>query len=455
MRTFILLLISIFSLFIQIQAEEPLLQLGYEAEAFLQAHDYARASAIFESLMKKQLPAWQRDRVLYNLGTIKLAQNQNKAALQYYNAITLTTASTPELIRSLYINKGIAFLNQVQPLVSSAIFSPFDENIALYEESLEQFHKAEVLDCLLREIEEDDLTVPCQTLPDLQAVILKVKTDLKRTKETYRASLNQPIKNNAFSQLLFSYQQLLLEDEITVTSLQALKEQQDQLKKMPPTIFKKANHFLELSLHRLQKAQKIASEFYLIAAFQSLYSLRRVEKTAPAEVLKQTLQFAWKVKKLLLLSSQIEEDPIETITILQEGQQQVLKYAQLFLPAVLVYEEMAFNSKDPHIEHCQQQPWEKVIPLFDAGYQSALFVLKFIKHIPKALFSQSNSINDWQEALKILSQPHPLPQSQSSSSNHNQHQKETDLNATLRLLQEMQAQDEPEPQSSDQEWHTW
>ncbi len=113
-------LIMALSLFVKtnvhgnIKLLDSVLDSGYEAEALMQAHDYDKAAGIFEQLAKEALPNWQHSLVIYNLGTVKLAQNLNEEALHDYQQVFLDAASTPQIIRSLFINQGIALLKQAQ-----------------------------------------------------------------------------------------------------------------------------------------------------------------------------------------------------------------------------------------------------------------------------------------------------------------------------------------------------
>lgn len=561
MKSIFYLLTIALNAFTSVQANDHLLKLMHEAESFMLAHDYDKASSIFEELVKEALPDWQHALVIYNLGTVKLAQQKNEDALHYYGLVSFDAASTPQIIRSLYINKGIAFLNKAQNINFSASSYELEEEMELYRESLNQFKKAEDLDCRLKILEGDVLSAPCQTLSDIQILVLKAKIGLQQSKHEYivnslkmkpvwacamlvksmqkldeeiqifrsfqipekqlkeyqhyllqqaesfqiiweqvlklpfnakqKSAVNEAatsyqktlesiqkmeliqasekikealnsmeIVNNAFEDfslqhLLLNYQLILLNGEWTSAELEKLKVEQLKLNEENQDIIKLANEHLNTSILNFNSSREKVSEFYLLAAFQTLNQLSFPKQVKPTEILEEVLQKAWNAKKLTVLYSAISENQTEAQSIVGNIQQHVVDNAKLFIPAVLAYEKKAFKSKDPRAQRCQQQPWERVIPLFDKGYQSSLAALAVIKESVQALENQINSINDWRDALRLLTQSSQTSAINLKAENPNQGETSTDINEILRLLQEMQAQDQPKEQSSDKELHTW
>ncbi len=546
------------SLFSITYANEDFLKIGYEADAFMQAQDYDKASSIFEELAKRELPLWQHSLVMYNLGTVKLAQHKNEEALEDYQWVLLDAATTPQIIRSLYINQGIAWLNQAQK--SKTIMDSFEfiENLDHYATSLKLFKQVNDLDCQLKKLEVNDLAAPCVTPSDLEMLLLQSKIGLQQTKKDYivfllktrpiwalstlmksmqqlnqevetfnsweseeqkkdyqkyilhqadslqeiwevvlnlqlnskqkssvnesaeiyqqsimsiqkmelqpaSQSIKQAIKNierviDTFADwqlqaLLLNYQMHLLQNDWTAASLENLKEQQQQLEESNSDLLKAAKKYLDSSIENTKNSKKGASEFYLWAAFQTLNQINPIEQIKPTEILGKLLNEAWIAKQLTQLYLTSSEDQKEAQAILKNSWQWVLEEAKLFLPAVIIYEREAFNSKDPRIQHCQDKPWDKVIPLFDQGYQFALAAKELMHQPEQALMKQKKSITSWKNALKFLLQSSQISNSNLEKQDHEQ--KAANIKEMMRLIQEMQAQDQPPQKPSDAELHSW
>jgi hypothetical protein len=540
---------------------DGLLKLGYEAEAFLQAKDYAKAGKIFEQLSKESLPDWQQDIVLYNLGTVKLAQNKNDEALRDYRMITLKAASTPQIIRSLYINQGIAYLKQAQN--SSFPVPSFEmmEKMDFYSEGLNQFKKVGDLDCQLKLLEQEDSISHCSILTDLNTLFIQSKIGFQQAKQLYMDSmlktkpiwalgllikgmqnldqqiktvislkipdlqlkpyseylmhqaeslknqweqiLNLPLKaeqksiineaaqryqealksiqqikfiqteqkintainnleqgigtfeDHQMQRLLLNYQLILLKKEWTISDLEGLIKEQ-LLMGLTQEKMQSANQYLNFSIEFFKNSELPASEFYLTAAYQTLNQRDLKLEHKPVNLLSELIKKAWNIKKLTQLYAEILKNSGEVQAILKTSQQQLLDESQLFLPIIFEYEKAAFASHDPKVQRCQQQPWDRALPLFDQGYHSASAVLKLFDYPEQAIVAQANTIQNWKEALRLIIEFTQVSEVNSDSKNRKNEQKVEDINEVLRLIQEMQAQDQPLEQSSNQAMlHTW
>lgn len=116
-------------------------QLSQRAQAFWEAGDYGNASLLYEQLLSHSLPEWQQARLLYNLGTIRLAQHQIPEAIELFQKVHPSQLSLPRFGRDLLLNLGIAYLQHAQ-----ALDIPFLQQLYI-EQSLKAFDQAAILDC--------------------------------------------------------------------------------------------------------------------------------------------------------------------------------------------------------------------------------------------------------------------------------------------------------------------
>lgn len=87
---------------------------------------------------------------------------------------------------------------------------------------------------------------------------------------------------------------------------------------------------------------------------------------------------------------------------LPQAQSNVLKAIDSFLQVVID------TQKKDYLFRCQRMPWEKVIPLFNQGKQTALEAksqLVNFSTLLQAIILQEQTLQFWQEALKALQQP--------------------------------------------------
>lgn len=124
--------------------------LAIQAEALAQAGEYAAAMRIYEGMMELPLEEWQKYRLLYNMGSIQLAQKKPIAALTYFKNIQPTDLSLPRFGSCLYLNEGIAYLYYAQSLATDR-YAPFEEQLFFIKESLKAFDEADKLDRALEE----------------------------------------------------------------------------------------------------------------------------------------------------------------------------------------------------------------------------------------------------------------------------------------------------------------
>jgi exonuclease VII small subunit len=146
-----------------LSSEENLSSITAKAEALWEAHDNIAASKMYEHVFSPFMPAWQQARLFYNLGTIRLSQQQTVEALTLFRKINPLDLSLPSFGRYLFLNEGIAYLQYTQTLASSLPLS-YDSQIIFIEQSLQAFDQAQQLDCQEQKEEQtaEDSTSFCQ-----------------------------------------------------------------------------------------------------------------------------------------------------------------------------------------------------------------------------------------------------------------------------------------------------
>ncbi len=143
-----------------LKSEENFTSLSQQAEALGEAHDEAAASKIYEQLLSRSLPTWQNARVLYNLGTLALAQHQTVEALAFFQKINPVDLSLPSFGRNLFLNVGIAYSQHAQTLALTHL-SSFDLQSFFIKQSLQAFNQAQQLECQIQEEEQKESPFSC------------------------------------------------------------------------------------------------------------------------------------------------------------------------------------------------------------------------------------------------------------------------------------------------------
>lgn len=156
----------IFFLFLPFAAwnEESVQQTSQEAEALWEARDFSTASDLYEQLLQRSLPIWQQARVFYNLGTIRLAQQQTNTAFSLFQKITPTDLALPRFGRDLFLNLGIADWQHAQTLSTTADYSSLAQQALYLEQSLQAFSQAQSLECGIQQEEQKESTFSCHPL---------------------------------------------------------------------------------------------------------------------------------------------------------------------------------------------------------------------------------------------------------------------------------------------------
>lgn len=153
----IFLILSLFFPLLSLSGEDKVTSLSLQAEALAEAHDYAAAGQLYEKLLTLPLPDWQKGRILYNLGTIRLAQQNPIEALALFQKVNPVDLSLPRFGRNLFLNAGIAYLQYAQSLAHDSPSSLGQQSIFI-EQSLKAFDQAQQLDC---QAQKEELSSSC------------------------------------------------------------------------------------------------------------------------------------------------------------------------------------------------------------------------------------------------------------------------------------------------------
>jgi hypothetical protein len=157
-------ILFLFAPLLSLKSEESVISLSQQAEALWEAHDYAAASKIYEQLLLRPLPAWQNARVLYNLGTISLAQYQIVEALAFFKKIYPVDLALPNFGRDFFLNTGIAYFRYAQTLALNDP-SSFELQALFIKQSLKAFDQAHQLECQMQEEEQKESPFACHSSP--------------------------------------------------------------------------------------------------------------------------------------------------------------------------------------------------------------------------------------------------------------------------------------------------
>lgn len=449
-KLFILIfLLPLFSL----RSEENFTSLSLQAEALAEARDYSAASKIYEQLLSLSLPAWQQARLFYNLGTIRLAQQQPIEALEFFQKINPSDLSLPYFGGNLFLNEGISYLQFAQKA------SP-DLQVIFIEQSLKAFDQAHRLECL---VQKEETASSCQFSLLLDQWIKNAHQQLHSVyqqkyqdwKENRDKNSTTSQNNQDLQQALIDYELLLLQETLTIDALEKLIPQFAALKveKEQTASLEQIKINLQKSLEELKANKPAQARFFLLAGFSPIHSLINTKDATPITILRQALDQAQRTLQMVLISKTIPENashPAQVRAILQNQQRNILSQASSFIPSVLTAQSIDYNQTKAEKTSCQQSPWDQVIPLFDRGYRSAQSADKEFNqsafNSEVIISNQEQTIQDWQQALKILLSP-PQPSPTSSTS-----QKLTD---TFGLIQEMYLQDQAQPEQKIEDMHSW
>lgn len=515
--------------------------IGREAAAFFAANDFEKTSSLYFQLTAKALPEWQQAILQYNLGTIKLMQNEFNESIHHFQSIHSQWLTFPSLLTAIKFNQGILFLRES----ASFINHPVLQRHYLLQVSMKYFNESEQLDCQLQHLQGSQDCLPAHSLALLwqnshqQSEMLKIKewqdnlihspdsvivvfliqsmqllqhladqllnsSVSQEIQDSYSFYLTRSLKQLSFfwhkklSETLvqhigqkkepFSLQDLSSFLTTALKELEALRQEhltdfefslssfilqlhqvlmnlseerlnklRNEWERMKPFSSKQnfptsISHYLDLSEDKFKNDQPYLSQFFLtqtLVLLEGALTSNNQEKDPRSQLMKAILQaqFALQFQYLILLDSDLTHQNEEIKEILYEQQHNTLTAADRFIPAILLFEHSHFHEK----QECQQAPWNRVIPLFESGYQSAQQALKAIKRSFDASSHQEQMIFNWQQIISLLDQSSTAHIPSTSSSRLSNRPIENVLN----LIQDMEAADEPAQTNRPKEMHAW
>lgn len=424
-RTLVLLLIAICPIN---AVENP----GTKAIALYEIKDYAKAMEIYQEILIKPIPPWEKNLVLYNVGTLLLAEKRWKEAQHIFEQISIGTDPSPFFVRYVKTNLAVAYLRESYDL-SNTLEYDHDKIKHLANKSIQYLQEAAQAECSLEHLYESK-NQPC-TIPSDIKEMLSIATQLVvKTNEADRQRLLNELKNlepvktseQRLQQLLIRYQ--LQMDELTLDIAAITTLQKDQTEWFPEAA---SNSLLEQSIKALKDNREPEARFYFHAAYNALNDLVIKEEKSPESVLSHLLSKEKQALTMNNLFMQIPGKNEAAIKMILDSQQPPLKQAGDFIDVSLDTQKSAFEDS----YKCQWAPWNEVFPLFDQGYiQGNLAIDALSKgHHTIALEHQEESVKKWEEALEKLKQgknqdkePPAVPQS---------------VQNTFNLVQEMQLND--------------
>lgn len=147
--------IVIFGIFIlftdPLRADDEIL-LTRQAEAYYQAKEYTNAIDLLNKIVDETMQPWQKERLLYNIGTIYLEQEEWQKAAEQYAEITRLSEQSYLLARALKTNQAILYFRQGINLLnqgSHLTLDDYSKTIYLFIDSLTNIKEAQKAQCHL------------------------------------------------------------------------------------------------------------------------------------------------------------------------------------------------------------------------------------------------------------------------------------------------------------------
>ncbi len=155
-------------------AQEEVL-LTRQADAYFQAKEFDEAKALFDQLKGYKMPSWQKERVIFNIGTILLEKGEYDQAQRYFASIPYTPKATPLLDRALQTNLAILkYRKALQAIqVKKETLEQYSRAFYLFRQALIHIDKAKEASCSLQEIEGRQRCHEEEDLIELRSAIKK------------------------------------------------------------------------------------------------------------------------------------------------------------------------------------------------------------------------------------------------------------------------------------------
>jgi hypothetical protein len=188
------LLIFIFC-FGYLEANQTLYLQGKQAEAYALANDFDKAAEIYENILKLDLPEWQKSILLYNLGTVKIHQQQYEVANNLIQKIPKDLISSPWLMRDLEMNEGMISLFEAMDS-SNAFGEDSPDLLSQVQASIHLFKVSDALDCLVERLETEDAPlISCTSSPWVVQPLIEAYRLMSQLKQKLMQELSKSEKN--------------------------------------------------------------------------------------------------------------------------------------------------------------------------------------------------------------------------------------------------------------------
>lgn len=420
-----------------------------QSQAYFAAQDYSQAMSLYSQRLESSVQPWQKSRLLYNLGTIELAQNKSVEALSYFQQIKPEKLALPYLASDLYINISTAYL-QIAALLTS---SELDKQHFLIEMALIALKRAEELDCAGEKVHSCPPNLQIEEKHALAQALLEQNQKIRLDEGMQKLSVQKDKDASPLDRIKYDYEVLLLQLNPSLAGVKKLISEIDLLKieEGEQQTLPQVKVLLEESLSNLQAHQNIAARFFLIASFDEFEMLSQSNEKSPITIMQRALNHSIRTLQLIYLFQLISESKgaDEALSPLILQQKRIGNLVEPFIPTVLDQETASYHQKEHPNQQCQESPWDEAIPLFDQGLKNTQEVEKELSKTPIQAASliayQEAVVSAWKETLNLLMNP---PQKKQEEANQN-------LNETFRLIQEMYMEDQAKPAPQPTERHSW
>lgn len=262
-------------------------------------------------------------------------------------------------------------------------------------------------------------------------------------------------KDYPIKALMMHYQLALFEDPISIVTLQNLLEEQKKLQQLSKNeLVSQSLPYLEKSLELLLAENEPLARFFLIMGYAFFQDQENESLSTPRSLLENALTIAKRslfLHRLAIIAPAVDTLKKEIDGIVKEVQNRTIEAAKPFIPAVLTKEQERFSQLGTvKYSRCQQQPWERAIPLFEKGDRKARLADKFLSQAPEGtLIWQEGTVIHWLQALSLLQEAESNPAESDSP------QSPETIQNLLHSIQEMELEDKPKKSEASKEYHSW
>ncbi len=431
-----------------LEAAEKNADFDLQSQAYFSAQDYSQAMSMYNQRLESSVQPWEKNRLLYNLGTIELAQNKSAEALFYFQQIKPENLALPYLASHLYINISTAYLK-----IAAALSSESDKQHFFIEMALIALKRAEEFDCAGEKVHSCAPNPRIEEKHKLAQALLEQNQKIRFDDGMQKLSVQKDKDASPLEPIKYDYEVLLLQLNPSLADVKKLIGEIDRLKieEGAQQKISQIKVLLEESLSNLKSHQNIEARFFLIASFDEFEMLSHLHETSPITIMQRALDHSIRTLQLIYLFQLIYERQgnDEALPILIFQQKRIGNLVAPFISTVLEQETASYHQKEHPDQQCQESPWDQAIPLFDHGLNNTQEVEKELSKTPIQAASliayQEAVVSAWKETLNLLMNP---PQKKLNEANQN-------LNESFRLIQEMYMEDQAKSVPEPNERYSW